>query len=76
MTIESLAADAEFIAQVGNDGASLAHRSLRKAYSCRRPLRLATAVATTGTGSPTSTGPACAGFARCPNGDTIAPLGA
>jgi hypothetical protein len=47
----SVCANAQFFAQISNDGASLAHGRLCEAQFCRRHLRLATAVATTGTGS-------------------------
>jgi hypothetical protein len=51
VAIQGLAADAKFPAQIGHDGASLTHGSLCEAQFCRRHLRLATAVATTGTRS-------------------------
>jgi hypothetical protein len=52
MAIEGLAADAQFSAQIGDDGAALAHGSLCEAQFCRRHLRLAATAAAAGTGRP------------------------
>jgi len=45
MAVKRLTADAQLFAQVGDDGASLAHGGLRKTELGRRHLRLAATVA-------------------------------
>src|SRR5438552_336096 len=48
MAVKCLAADAEFVAQVGDHRSFLAHSRLRKPKLCRRHLRLASAIAAPG----------------------------